>query len=137
MMAATKDDKSDWFRAPTSVIATEIDRASGLLATDACRGSGHVGIEYFARGTEPVDACPLHRFDVLRALATAPAVPTASRPPAVGREQTPDLASPPVTRVAVETATSPSADAAPSVKKKPGFWKRVLGVGRDADARGK
>jgi penicillin-binding protein 1A len=140
MMTATKGDKSDWFRAPTSVIAVEIDRASGLRATDACRGTDHVGIEYFARGTEPIDMCSLHRFDVLQAFATAPAVPTAStasRPPAVGREQTPDLASPPVTQVAVETATSPSVDAAPSVEKKQGFWARVLGVGRDTDERGK
>jgi membrane carboxypeptidase/penicillin-binding protein len=141
MMTATQGDTSESFRAPTSVIAAEIDRASGLRATDACRGSGDVGIEYFAQGTEPIDVCPLHRFDVLQALATAPAVPTvssASRPPhALGHEPTPDLASPPVTQVAVEAAASPSVNSATSAKKKRGFWARVLGVGRAADERGK
>ena len=49
-----------------------VDRLSGQLPTDACRGAvvydtnglptdrSMVYTEYFVRGTEPIDYCPLH-----------------------------------------------------------------------------
>ena len=133
MMAATHGDKPEWFRPPSSVIAVEIDPESGRRSTDACRRAGHVVVEYFAQGTEPIDICSLHRFDVLRALANAPAVPTASttsRPQAIAHEQAPAPASPAVSDVVAVTATPPS------VRKKRGFWSRVFGVGRKDDTKG-
>jgi penicillin-binding protein 1A len=74
MMAATRNDSPDWFRPPATVTSASICRLSGKLATDGCRGvvgvdeEGHptvksmVYTEYFVRGTEPVDYCPIHRF---------------------------------------------------------------------------
>ena len=58
--------------APGDVVAVEICRVSGGLPTDACRravildkdgeptSKAVVGIEYFRRGTEPVEFCPVH-----------------------------------------------------------------------------
>jgi penicillin-binding protein 1A len=74
MMAATRDDPADWFRPPATISSAQICRLSGKLATDGCRGviavdeegnttvKSMVYTEYFVRGTEPVDYCPLHRY---------------------------------------------------------------------------
>jgi penicillin-binding protein 1A len=74
MMAATRDDPPDWFSPPATVTSATICRLSGRLATDDCRGAvavdeeGHATVrsmvytEYFVRGTEPVDDCPIHRY---------------------------------------------------------------------------
>jgi len=138
MIAATDGDKPESFRTPPSVSAVEIDRASGRRATDACRATGRVGVEYFARGSEPVEFCALHGIDALQALATAPAVPLAPSAPSDLEHQTSGVPSAPVTQVAIAPATPPSSVAVVTpVKKKPGFWARVLGVRREADGRGK
>src|SRR4030095_14490249 len=70
MMHATRDDKPDSFRPPTGIVGVEIDGASGRLATDDCRRARDsiLYTEYFARGTEPIDICPIHRAHLLRAL---------------------------------------------------------------------
>ena len=47
MMTATKDDKAEWFGAPSDVVGVEVDRASGRRATEACRRAGHVGHRVF------------------------------------------------------------------------------------------
>ena len=72
MMAATRDDKPDWFQPPVTVTSATICRLSGKLATDGCSGVavvdkvGNTSIksmvytDYFVRGTEPIDYCPLH-----------------------------------------------------------------------------
>jgi hypothetical protein len=72
MMAATRDDKPDWFRPPPTVTSAIICRLSGKLATDGCTGvttvddhgnltvKSMVYTDYFVRGTEPVEYCPLH-----------------------------------------------------------------------------
>ena len=131
MVTATKDDKAEWFGAPSDVVGVEVDRASGRRATEACRQAGNVGIEYFASGTEPIDLCPLHTFGGIQALNTAPVMPTtsaASTVQSVAYEQTPapEAAS---TRQ-VNAATAPVETAA-SVQKKRGFWSRLLGTGSD------
>lgn len=64
MTAATRGDVPASFEAPSGVTAAEICGATGRLATQWCpRDPGAVHMEYFARGTEPVDWCPLHRPD--------------------------------------------------------------------------
>ena len=72
MMAATRSDKPDWFSPPVTVTSATICRLSGKLATDGCSGvavldkdgnttvKSMVYTDYFVRGTEPVDYCPLH-----------------------------------------------------------------------------
>jgi penicillin-binding protein 1A len=72
MAAATRADAPDRFIMPATVVPVTVDRLSGLLPTDACRGAvvydrdglptdrSMVYTEYFVRGTEPIDFCPLH-----------------------------------------------------------------------------
>ena len=132
MVTATKDDKAEWFGAPSDVVGVEVDRTSGRRATEACRRAGHVGMEYFASGTEPIDLCPLHTFGGMQVLNTAPVVPSTSAAStvqaAVAYEQTP--APEPASTRQVNAATA-NVETAPSVQKKRGFWSRLLGAGRD------
>jgi 1A family penicillin-binding protein len=125
MMTATRDDKPESFRPPPGIVAVEIDGASGRLATDDCRRAhdGIVYTEYFARGTEPIDICPIHRAHLLRAL-TIPFVPRPSAPVVVAPE--------PTTPVVAEARPSPpvAAQQQPPAKKKRGFWGRVFGIGK-------
>jgi hypothetical protein len=113
------------------VVGVEVDRASGRRATEACRRAGQVSFEYFAQGTEPIDMCPLHTFGGIQALSTAPVAPAtaaASIVQAVAYEQPP--APEPASTRQVNAAAAP-VEPAPSVKKKRGFWSRLLGTGRD------
>ena len=131
MVTATKDDKAEWFGAPSEVVGVEVDRASGRRATEACRQAGNVGIEYFASGTEPIDLCPLHTFGGIQALNAAPVVPTtsaASTVQSMAYEQMP--ASEAASTRQVNAAPAPG-EAAASVNKKRGFWSRLLGTGSD------
>jgi 1A family penicillin-binding protein len=129
MMTATHDDKPESFRPPAGIVAVDIDGVSGRLATDDCRRSrdGIVYTEYFARGTEPIDICPIHRAHLLRAL-----IPfgRSSAPVVVAQE-----ASPPTVAEVRPTPPPPVAQQAPAPepKKKRGFWSRVFGVGKDSD----
>jgi 1A family penicillin-binding protein len=126
MTTATRNDKGEWFRAPSNIVAVEIDRQSGRRASDACRraGDGHVAVEYFVAGTEPLEMCPLHRLNVLHAFAGAPQAPIASRPQVIARQETPAPAEPAVAQTAAAPAPTPE-------KKKRGFWGRVFGRGGD------
>ena len=125
MMKVTHPGEPERFKAPSDLTARDIDRASGRLATDACRRAGAtIYTEYFAEGTEPIDICPLHRHDFFRALLGAPAPPLRDRPEVLAASAEPREADPP----AAVPAVSPSAaakDAEPA--KKRGFWSRVFG----------
>ena len=126
MIEATRNDRPASFAAPSGIVAEEIDAVSGRLATDDCRRSpdAHVYTEYFARGTEPIDVCPIHRGGFLRALMVPsmpqqqPRVVTATAPPPAAVAQS-------GTQVA---AATPQTQPAP--KKKRGFWGRIFGVGK-------
>jgi hypothetical protein len=127
MMAATRDTKPASFSVPSGIVAVEIDGASGRIATDDCRraSDAHVYTEYFARGTEPIDLCPLHRGGFLRALMV-PSMPRSQAPVVVATE-------PPPTAAVAQSGTHVAAAAAqtqPPPKKKRGFWGRVFGVGK-------
>src|SRR5687767_704615 len=71
MKTATRNDKPEWFKAPSGLTSATICRLSGALATDACRDEitidddgnvkrSNVYTEYFVRGTEPTTFCPIH-----------------------------------------------------------------------------
>ena len=72
MAAATRGDKPDWFGPPVTVTSATVCRLSGKLATGGCSGvlvldkNGNQSVksmvytDYFVRGTEPVEYCPLH-----------------------------------------------------------------------------
>ena len=137
MKAATNGDEPEWFRAPATVTAVNVCRLSGKLPVDGCRnvvttaddGSltvrSMVYTEYFVRGTEPMDFCPVHGAhgfgDVIVGTGGATPVPP---PPSVG--------TPPVNQPASPTAAAqPSAAQPEPEKKKRGFWSRFFGTGKD------
>jgi penicillin-binding protein 1A len=73
MKAATRNEKSEWFKSPATVKTATICRLSGKLATDSCRyvatvdRDGYTSMEsmayteYFVRGTEPSTYCNYHK----------------------------------------------------------------------------
>ena len=135
MTAATRGDKPEGFRPPPGVIAVDIDAVSGRLARSECRGAADaaVRLEYFAQGTEPIDLCPIHRSNLLRALVVpslpAPALEEAPRRIAAASEP---LAEPVPQRAA---QAAPDRPEEPPVQKKRGFWSRMFGVGKTADRK--
>jgi 1A family penicillin-binding protein len=140
MAQATAGHARERFRAPSSVTSASICRLSGRLATESCRGvevvddegvatrQSMVYTEFFLRGTEPVDYCPIHGafHGAFGTLATAGTVVGGGRadiqppPPAVVASQTPP--SPP-----------PAAETKQPEPRKRGFWSRIFGRGDDND----
>ena len=131
MTSATRDDKPEWFRPPSGVIAVAIDAASGRLASSECRRApdAEVRTEYFVQGTEPIDVCPIHRSSLLRALI----FPSLRTPDELPR-QVAAAPEPPAEPVVQHTEQpAPTRAEEPPAKKKRGFWSRVLGIGKNAE----
>ena len=154
MAAATHNDKPDRFAMPATVVPVTVCRLSGQLPTDACRGAvvfdndglatdrSMVYTEYFVRGTEPSDYCPLHSGAYPDAVATSGAV--AAAPPVAataGSGDTPrslapadHLREPAATRADSNTGnstptTSSAAATSPESSPEPrrrGFWGRLF-----------
>jgi penicillin-binding protein 1A len=127
MIAATRNATPASFSIPPGIVAVDIDATSGRLATNDCRRSSdaHVYTEYFARGTEPIDVCPIHRGGFLRALMI-PSMPQHQAPVVVATEQP---AAPAAAHSSTQTAAA-TPQTAPAPKKKRGFWGRVFGIGK-------
>ena len=101
MASATRGDKPDWFRPPVTVTSATVCRLSGKLATGGCSGvlvldkdgnqtvKSMVYTDYFVRGTEPADYCPLHDHGysdegiVVTTGAAPPLVPVSNPAPAL------------------------------------------------------
>jgi hypothetical protein len=124
MINATREDKPESFRPPPGIVAVDIDTASGRLATDDCRRASNATVrtEYFARGTEPIDLCPIHRANILRALV----VPSAPPPAAMSPRSVPAAESPAAAVADARRQDSPRPADQPE-KKKRGFWSRLFG----------
>jgi penicillin-binding protein 1A len=140
MVDATRGDAPAWFQAPGTITSASICRLSGKLAADGCYAvpvaddEGNVSIksqvytEYFVRGTEPVDLCPIHGNHGQPAAAVAsidaPPAPSPAHP-----SDRADAARHPVTDGAVSAAppASPPPPPPQEPKKKRGFWGRIFG----------
>ena len=142
MITATRGDEPAWFRAPAAITSATICRLSGKLATDGCRGvpitddEGNVSIksqvytEYFVRGTEPVEYCPLHG-----GAATVPGALVSLDGPAPPQEVRPsdrsEGAHRPVVTGGVVTGTPPaqpsSQPPAQEPPRKRSIWGRIFG----------
>jgi penicillin-binding protein 1A len=148
MRDATKGDKPQWFATPRNLVGVNVCRLSGKLPNSGCdavevvTGSGEIQTrsmiyaDYFQRGKEPTDVCPLHErdgfFDHLAGMfgkdgdqpvtsAEAALPPSDTRPA-------------PTTGV-VTGGTVPAAETVDGEKKKKrGFWSRIFGRGGDKDA---
>jgi penicillin-binding protein 1A len=135
MMSATRTDGPDWFAAPSNITSATVCRISGQLATDGCHAvptpddDGNLTIksmaytEYFVRGSEPTDYCPLHSGNVLT-LATSGSIPQPGAAAPV-----PPPPSPPVASTAAQNAPANgrTPDHQEPPPKKRGFWGRIFG----------
>jgi membrane peptidoglycan carboxypeptidase len=135
MKNATAGEKAAWYRPPAGITSVNICRISGRLPVDGCRSvvtteddgtftmRSMVYTEYFVRGSEPYDYCPVHGGGSFGDLIVGTNGPALSPPPAVP-------ATPPATvESPVPADTPPVVQEAP--KKKRGFWSRVFGIGDD------
>jgi 1A family penicillin-binding protein len=140
MISATRGDAPAWFRPPSTITSATICRLSGKLATDGCRSAivvdndgnptarSQVYTEYFVRGTEPVDFCPLHSgyFGSLGTLVSSDLPPPESRPSDRRDDRRPVVTGGVVT--ATPPASTPPTEQQPEPnKKKRGFWGRIFG----------
>jgi membrane peptidoglycan carboxypeptidase len=145
MKAATEGDGPAWFSPPSGIVAVRVCRLSGRLPTDGCErvpvtnDAGEIDVrslvytEYFKRGTEPIESCPVHRggsfFDKLAGVfggGRPEAPPISERDPALSAATPP---APPPAAVEAEPRAPEQARAEPP--KKRGFWARVFGIGDD------
>ena len=142
MIDATRGDKPAWFKAPGGLTSATICRLSGKLATDGCYSAlvtddeGNVSIksqvysEYFVRGTEPADYCPLHNHvpQFPGSLVTNDAAPQPHDAHPSDRADGPNQ---PVVTGGVASTTPAAASPPPQPpteeKKKRGFWGRIFG----------
>ena len=146
MKDATKGDKAQWLTAPKGVISVDVCRLSGKLPNAGCHAVDVVDddgsvetrsmiyTEYFVRGTEPTELCPIHG-GVSIAGHLASLFGKEGQPPA-SAEQLGLPPAPGTTPVATSAAAPPpQAQDSPdqTKKKKRGFWSRVFGRGKDND----
>ncbi len=144
MKSATRGQKAQWLTMPAGVVTANVCRLSGKLASEGCAHADVLGddgrltqrsmvyTEYFARGTQPITECDIHRsrgiFGSIAAAFTggdhapAPNIADTGIPPATA-----------TSGVAAEVPASRTDE--PPQKKKRGFWSRVLGIGHDDEPR--
>jgi len=145
MKRATRGDKPEWFERPANVVGLTVCRLSGKLPAGGCDNvsvANRDGLvekrsmlytEYFVRGSEPAQLCPLHSPSFTDRLAgifgkDAGVVVSADAvglPPA-----TASTSGSPAGTVAVP-AVAPKEVAVEEPKKKRGFWGRLFGRGDD------
>ncbi len=146
MKVATRGDKPEWLAKPTSVTTANVCRISGKLPNGGC---DHVEVvnrdgaietrsmiytEYFVKGTQPTDLCPLHeQRSFMDAIASVFGKETGPRPLPVDATGLPMPTAPASTTGSPAppggSATAPgTAEEAPAQKKR-GFWSRIFGGG--------
>jgi penicillin-binding protein 1A len=143
MRTATHAHRPDRFEQPSSITTASICRLSGQLAGDGCRDTVIVNpeggvtrgsleyTEYFVRGTEPTEYCPIHSrvHGQMAAIGTsAPTVGSVAGAPMV-RPATPatlGAQEPPAAAAQAQPPTPPAAPADPQPEKKRGFWSRIF-----------
>ena len=155
MKVATKGHKNEWIERPPDVIGVNVCRISGMLPNRGCESvevisregdvdsRSMVYTDFFVRGSQPKDVCPLHSApSLLDRLAGVFGGGDDPRP--VSAEEI-GVAAPTPTRTTGTTAVKPKPSPPkpdPKVeekkdeeepKKKRGFWSRLFGRGGDDD----
>jgi penicillin-binding protein 1A len=155
MKAATAGAKSQWYPVPANVTTARVCRMSGKVSVDGCEHvpvvakDGTVQVksmayyEYFARGTEPTDSCPLHsspglfgRIVGLLGGSGIQPVPEAAAPPAASPTAGAASAAPQAPSAASTDGHQAPDGKAEQPKKKRSFWQRLFGK-RDKDDKDK
>jgi penicillin-binding protein 1A len=142
MKAATKGDKPVWLKAPPNVIGVDICRMSGRRPGDNCgkvevvSKTGEIKVrsmimtEYFVKGTEPYDECPIHSGSGLLSRLGGLFGGGGSSAPPVSESASPlpeHGAPPPAATSGDASPTEPARADGEEPKKKRGFWGRVFG----------
>lgn len=151
MKTATKGHKAEWLDRPANVVGLNICRVSGRRPNEGCNRVEVVAndgvieqrsmiyTEYFARGSEPRDICPLHTersfFERLAGAfgggddQRAVSAEEAGLPP---RATSTSGATPPAAAApAARPADPPKAEKKEEEPKKRGFWSKLFGRGGD------
>jgi penicillin-binding protein 1A len=154
MRKATAGDPAEWYSPPPGIVAANICRLSGKRPVEGCYGatyvtdngdyasSSSVYTEYFVKGTQPDEDCPIHGSQSIFSRVagwigggsspSAPAAPAQERASeAIGSGE----ADRSVQR-AEQTASANDPEGVqpePEKKKKRGFWSKVFGIGGDDD----
>jgi 1A family penicillin-binding protein len=143
MKDATRGDKPDWFTRPSNVVGLNVCRLSGKLPSNGCNNvqvvnrdglietRSMVYTEYFVRGTQPEDDCPLHRLGFGERLAgifgkdvgTPVSVEDAGLPPPSAST----TGAPAPSSSGSSTTTTVTAEKTEEAPKKRGFWSRIFG----------
>jgi len=152
MKKATKGAKPEWFERPANVVGVNVCRVSGKLPSQGCESvivpastgqlekRSMVYTDFFVKGTQPTDMCPLHQspsfIDRLAGIfgkdSGAPVSVDASGTPLPGAVSTSGA---PVPAPSVENKEDPSKkndakdEKVEDGKKKRGFWGRLFGRG--------
>jgi penicillin-binding protein 1A len=162
MKVATRGAKAEWIDRPANVVGVNICRVSGKLPNEGCssvaveasdgtvRTQSLVYTDYFVRGSQPGDVCPLHPApSFLQRLAGAFGMGGSDAQPVVAEEVGLPLGSmqppPPVATTGASRAEPATKKAEESRaeekssdgKKKRGFWSRLFGRGGDDDEKKK
>jgi 1A family penicillin-binding protein len=141
MRKATAGDPNDWYKTPRGVVAVNVCRLSGKRPVDGCfnatlvdedgesSSASTVYTEYFVKGTEPADTCPIHvgRSLFTRLAGWIGAAPAA--PPQIRATETHSEAPRETATVEARRDEVPP-EVRPAEPKKRGFWARVFGVGK-------
>lgn len=152
MKAATKGDKPDWFDRPANIVGANVCRLSGKLPNGGCdhvevvNREGGVEIrsmiytEYFVKGTQPTELCPLHpSSSLMDRLAGLFGGGESSKPiraddaalPPAGTGTAGAHSVPPPPPHVEERPKDTQTEAPP--QKKRGFWGRLFGKGDKKD----
>ena len=152
MKKATKGAKPEWFERPANVVGVNVCRVSGKLPSQGCESvivpastgqlekRSMVYTDFFVKGTQPTDTCPLHQspsfIDRLAGIfgkdSSVPVSVDASGTPLPGAVSTSGA---PVPAPSVENKEDPSKkndakdEKVEDGKKKRGFWGRLFGRG--------
>jgi len=146
MKRATKGDKPEWFSRPSNVVGVNVCRVSGKLPSGGCDNvsvldrDGHIEnrsmiyTDFFVRGSEPSELCPLHSPSFTDRIAGIfgkdSGVPVSADvvglPPAGAASTSGTPAASPSSPTAA--AQEPQVE---EPKKKRGFWGRIFGRGDD------
>jgi len=152
MKKATKGAKPEWFERPANVVGVNVCRVSGKLPSQGCESvivpastgqlekRSMVYTDFFVKGTQPTDTCPLHQspsfIDRLAGIfgkdSGVPVSVDASGTPLPGAVSTSGA---PVPAPSVENKEDPSKkndakdEKVEDGKKKRGFWGRLFGRG--------
>ena len=154
MKSATRGHKHEWFDRPKDVVGVNVCRVSGKRPNGGCdsvevisrdgfvESRSMIYTEYFVKGTEPKDMCPLHGGrSLLDRLAGVFGAGQETRPVSAEEVGMPEPRPTSTAGAPAPPAPAPPAAAPPAAKpappkveeepKKRGFWSRVFGRGGD------